>query len=229
MQAKEPWLHTLADPKGVFPDLLVFMASRCFVHNNRQSTVRGYLAAINLFHQRFAGWELPMSHCMIAAVGKGIDQAHGMSKKKAQVRLPLSWSLLSQGRQAVASMEDGGRVMWLGVAVSYFMSCRAPEQWAYADGNVHPEFCLTRECLTFSPVGVQVEFRNRSTATAVQIRFVVWKCDTKKTECTITRTRLPNEREMGGVLMGAFEVLLELLDVHSQLPGEAPRTVRATS
>ena len=29
--------------------------------------------------------------------------------------------------------------------------------------------------------------------------------------------------------MGPFEVLLELLDVHPQLPGEAPLTVRATS
>ena len=34
---------------------------------------------------------------------------------------------------------------------------------------------------------------------------------------------------MGVVLIGAFEVLLELLDVHPQLPGEAPLTVRATS
>ena len=77
-QGKEPRLHTLADPKEVWSDLLGFMASRCFVHSNGQSTVRGYLAAINFFHTMFAGWELPMSHCMIAAVGKGIDRAHGM-------------------------------------------------------------------------------------------------------------------------------------------------------
>ena len=88
-----------------------------FVHNYRQSTVRGYSAAINFFHKVFAGWELPMSHCMIEAVGKGIDRAHGMPQKKAQVSLPLSWSLLSQGRQAVVSMEDGGRAMWLRLAV----------------------------------------------------------------------------------------------------------------
>ena len=62
---------------------------------------------------------------MIAAVGEGINRAHGMSKNKAQVRLPLSWSLLSQGRQAFVSMEDGGHVMWLGLAVSYFKLCRA--------------------------------------------------------------------------------------------------------
>ena len=39
-QGKKPWLHALAGPKEVLSDVLVFIASRCFVHNNRQSTVR---------------------------------------------------------------------------------------------------------------------------------------------------------------------------------------------
>ena len=113
---------------------------------------------------------MPMSHRMISAVGKGIDRAYGMSKKEAQVGLPLLWSLLSQGRQAL-SMEEGGRVMTLGLAVSYyFLLCRTSELWAYAEGNVHPERCLTRVCLSFSR-GVQVEFENISTATVVQIIF----------------------------------------------------------
>ena len=63
----------------------------------------------------------------------------------------------------------------------------------------------------------------------MQIRFVASKCDQKRAGCTITRTRLSNEREMGGASMGAFEVLLALLNVHPQLPGGAPLTVRATS
>ena len=113
--------------------------------------------------------------------------------------------------------------------MSYFLLCRASELWAYADGKVHPEFCLTRECLTFSREGVQVKFGNRSTATAVHIRFVASKYDLKGAGCTIKRTRLSNEREMRAVLTGAFEVLLELLDVHPHLPGEAPLTIQATS
>ena len=224
-QGKEPWWHTLADPKKVLSDLLGFMASRCFVHNNRQSTVRGYVAAIN-FHEMFAGWELPMSHCMIAAVGKGIDRAHGMSKKKAQVGLPLSWSLLSQGRKKYGRQWACHVVGTRGVIFYAVQSVRAVgiRRWQSS-----PEFCLTRECLTFLREGVPVAFENRSTATALQIRFEASKCDQKRAGCTITRTRLSNEREMGGVLMGAFEVLLELLDVHPQLPGEAPLTARATS
>ena len=74
----------------VLSAMLGFMASRCFVQNDRQFTVREYLAAINFFHKMLAGRELPISHCMIAPVRKGIDRAHGMSKKKAEVRLPPS-------------------------------------------------------------------------------------------------------------------------------------------
>ena len=72
------------------------MAYRCFVHNNQQSTVRGYLATIKYFYKMYAGWELSTSHCMIA-VGKGIDRAHGMTPKRAAARLPLTWYFLSQG------------------------------------------------------------------------------------------------------------------------------------
>ena len=29
--------------------------------------------------------------------------------------------------------------MWVGLAVSYLLLCRASELWAYADGKAHPE------------------------------------------------------------------------------------------
>ena len=38
--------------------------------------------------------------------------------------------------------------MWLGLPLLYFL-CRASELWTYADGKVHPDFCLTRKWLTF--------------------------------------------------------------------------------
>ena len=228
VQGKGPWLHTLADPDQVLGEVLEFMACRCFVHNNQQSTVRGYLAAIKYFHKMYAGWELPTSHCMIAAVGKGIDRAHGMVPRKAPVRLPLTWSILSQGQPVVSTSVDGGRVMWLGLALSYFLLCRASELWAYANGKVHPEFCLTRNCLTFFRGEAQVAFENRFCASAVQVRFVASKSDQKRAGCTITRTRVSDRTEVGGVPAGAFEALLELLNVHPQLPGEAPLTTRLT-
>lgn len=161
LQGKGPWLHELGDTDQVLEEVLEFMASRCFVHNNQQSTVRGYLAAIKYYHNMCTGWELPTSHCMIVSVGKGIDRAHGMTPKKSTVRLPLTWSILSQGRRIVATTVDEGVVMWLGLALSYFLLCRASELWAYADGIVHPEFCLTRNSLTFLSGEERLSFENR--------------------------------------------------------------------
>ena len=54
-QGKRPWLHDDADPDQVFGELLEFMVSSCFVHNNQQWTVREYLAAIKYFHKMYAG------------------------------------------------------------------------------------------------------------------------------------------------------------------------------
>ena len=41
-QGKGPWLHTLANQDLVLAEVLEFMTCRCLVHNNQQSTVRGY-------------------------------------------------------------------------------------------------------------------------------------------------------------------------------------------
>ena len=153
-QGKGPWLNSLDDPDKALTELIEFTACRCFVHNNQQSTVRGYLAASNFSRKMFAGWELPMSHCMIAAVVTGIRQgARYVQKqtKKKQARLPLTWATLARGRQVVTSMEDGGHAMWLGlaVAVSYVLWCRASEMWAYPKGQVHPEFLPDAELPCF--------------------------------------------------------------------------------
>ena len=115
------------NPNQALYELMEFMAYRRHVHNNRQSTARGYLAEVKFFPKMYAGWELPTSHCMIVAVGKGIDPAHGLTQKKTQVRLPSTWALLSQGKQVVASIVDGSHIMWSGLALSCFLLCRASE------------------------------------------------------------------------------------------------------
>ena len=119
--------------------------------------------------------------------------------------------------------------MWLGLALSYFLLCRASELWAYADGKVHPEFCLTRSCLTFYLGDAPVAFESRSIANSVGVRFVASKTDQKRAGCTITRTRVVVTGTAGNGPVGAFEALLELLDVHPQLSSESPLTTRLTS
>ena len=91
-----PWLHLL-DAVVVISTLLEFTACRLFAFNNQLSTVREYLAAVMFSHKLHLGWEVPTSHCLIVAVGKGIVRIRGGVGKKAQVWLPLTWSILAQG------------------------------------------------------------------------------------------------------------------------------------
>ena len=87
--------------------------------------------------------------------------------------------------------------------------------------EAHPEFFLTRSYLTFQGE-VQVAFENRSIADAVTVRFLASKTDKKRVGCTITRTRAASETVEAGGSAGALEAVLELLNVHPQLPGEPP-------
>ena len=81
------------------------MAERCFTFRHQSQTVRGYLAAIKSFRKKFGGWDLPTSHRMVTAVGKGIDRAHGKSEVRPKVRQPLSWDLLTKGRRCGVEVE----------------------------------------------------------------------------------------------------------------------------
>ena len=84
------------------------MALRCFTFITQSQTVRGYLAAIMYFDTMFGGWELPTSHCMVTAVGKGIDRADGKSEVRSKVSKPISWDLLTKRRRSVAEGRPKG-------------------------------------------------------------------------------------------------------------------------
>ena len=228
LKGKGPWLHTV-DESEVLNLLLEFMACRLFSFGNQQTTVRGYLAAIKFFHKLYLGWELPTSHCTIAAAGRGIDRIRGTSEKKARARLPLTWSLLSHGYITVTSSRDGGLVMWLGLALTYFLFCRASELFAYTNGLVHPEFCLTRDCVTFFRGEVQVDIEERTSADSVKITFLASKADQNREGATTTRVRGTDGAGAGRAPVGAFEAVSALLDVHPTLPGGAPLMTRRTT
>ena len=166
---------------------------------------------------------------MIAAAGKGIGRFRRMSGKNAQVRLPLTWSILAHGYLTVTSSQEGGDVMWLGLALSYFLLCRASELFAYANGFVHPNFCLTRDCLIFFRGDLQVNIEDRARADFVKILFVASKTDQNREGRTTTRVRMAGRAGVGKIPVGAFEALVELLDAHPRLPGGVPLMTRRTA
>lgn len=56
----------------------------------------------------------------------------------------MSWVILKHGIHVVPEWSEGGRVLWLVLAVSHFFLCRASEIFAASNGKIHKEFGLTR-------------------------------------------------------------------------------------
>ena len=107
--------------------------------------------------------------------GKRDRQIPGDVRKNAQVRLPLTWSILAHVYLTVTSSQEGEDVMWLGLALSYFLLCRASELFARANGLMHPDFCLTRDCLTFFRGDVQGNIEDRARADSVKVLLMASK------------------------------------------------------
>ena len=95
-QEKSPWLVKTHGVEAAVVALTEFMALRCFTFKNQNTTIRGYLSAIEHYPKMFGGWELPTDHHMVVATGKGIDRAHGRSDVRPKVRKPLTWDMLVQ-------------------------------------------------------------------------------------------------------------------------------------
>ena len=155
-------------------------------------------------------------------MGKGIDRAHGKSEIKPRVRKPLSWDLLLLKGKSVLQETGEGGVVWMGLALSYFLLCRASEMFAYANGLVHLEFCLTRGDLSFFRGPLQVKWSERREADRVEVCFRASKADNKRLGAVVTRTRSKQTPDSIGGAVGAFEILLDLLDVHPELGMQAP-------
>ena len=145
------------------------------------------------------------------------------------MRLPLTWSILAHGYLTVTSSQEGGDVIWLGLVLTYFLLCRASKLFTYANGLVHPDFCLTRDCLTFFRGDVQVDIEDRARADSVKVLFVALKTDQNRGGCTTTRVGMAEGAGVGKTPVGAFKALVELLDAHPRLPGGGPLMTRRTA
>ena len=197
-RGKGPWLLEKDGVEEAVRELTTFMSYRCFVSKNQSQTVRGYLSAIKFFHKMYAGWELPTTHCMVIAVGKGIDRVQGKGDVKPRVRKPLSWDMLWDGKNEVLTAEGGGPVMWMGLALAYFLLYRASELFANDSGMVHPDYCLTRRDLTFFKGVQQLKWVDRREADKVEICFRASKADQKRIGAVVTRTRVQQTEKRGG-------------------------------
>ena len=145
------------------------------------------------------------------------------------MRLPLTWSILAHEYLTVTSSQEGGDVLWLGLALSYFLLCRASELFACANGLVHPDFRLTHDCLTVFRGDVQGNIEDRARADFVQVLLMASKTDQNREGCTTTHVRMAEGAGVGKTPVGAFEALVELFDVYPRRPEGASLTTRRTA
>ena len=108
--------------------------------------------------------------------------------------------------------------------VSFHLLCRASEIWAYGNGLVHADFCLTRRDLAFFSGAFQLAWEERRSADRVEVTFRASKSDSKRLGSIVTRTRVTKGkgRFWDVESLGALEILLDLLDLHPELSRSAP-------
>ena len=161
---------------------------------------------------------------MVVAVGKGIDRAHGRSDVRPKVRNSLVWDMLVQGWAVFTKRGHECSVVWMGLALSYHLLCRAPKIWAYGNGPVHPDFCLTRRNVVFVTGTTQLACKDRRRADKVEVTFRAGESDQNRLGAVVPRTGVAAADVVSGDVRnkGALEILLDLLDLYPTLDGAAP-------
>ena len=161
-------------------ELTGFMAYCCAERKNMEATVAGKLMAVNLYHEQWRGLSLPLQHFRIQAVKKGVRRAYAEAGNQARVRRPLTWEMTRVMEESIGAWGVGGRIVWIGLALTYQLLLRASELFAEEGGKVHEVYCLRRGDVAFFDKGVQLGPGRREAADRVEIRFREGKGDQGK-------------------------------------------------
>lgn len=197
------------------------------------STIAGKLVAIHYFHRR-AGIELPLKNPYLLQDKAGLARESALHGGGPRIRRPISWVLLKHGIGLVHGWGEGGKVLWLSLAVSCFSMCRASELFAGSNGRVHKEFCLTRGDVCFR----MGNHREASPAfwrfaDRVEVCFQASKGNHEPTVVSLAKTTPgrasidwgwtgPKSSDGGQPGVGGFEVMLELMSICVDVNDNAP-------
>ena len=112
----------------------------------------------------------------------------------------------------------------MGLALSYHLLCRASEIWAYGNGLVHPDFCLTRRDVFFFRETTRLAWKDRRRADKLEVTFRAGKSDQNRLGAVVPRTRVAAADGVEGDFRGkgALEIMLDLMELYLTLDGAAP-------
>ena len=93
-------------------------------------------------------------------------------------------------QESIPSWGVGGKVVWIGLALSYFLMLRASELFAGEKREFHSVYCLRRGGVTFFRNNEQLGESRRQEADKVEVRFRGSKGDQgRKGAILLVRTR----------------------------------------
>ena len=121
----------------------------CAGKGNKESTIVGKLVAINFYHEQLLGLSVHMSNPLIRSVRQGIKRAHVGMGSQQKVRRPLTWGMLTEMQESVQAWGVGRRVLWIGLALTYFFMLRASELFVNGKGVFQKVYCLRRGDVAF--------------------------------------------------------------------------------
>ena len=77
---------------------------------------------------------MPLGNPLVESVKQGSKRARVEKGTQQRVRRPLTWGILTRMQESVPCWGVGGRVVWIGLALSYFWmllaSVKALVRWA---------------------------------------------------------------------------------------------------
>ncbi|CAB1109183.1 unnamed protein product [Ectocarpus sp. CCAP 1310/34] len=231
---KSVYLDEARGEEVLASELAKYMAYLFFCRGNKMSTIAGKLVAVKYYHKRI-GVDLPMKHHFFRAVKAGLARESTLHTE-SRMRRPISWTILRSGIRTAAAWGEGGRVLWLGLAVSYFFMCRPSEIFAYGNGKIHKEFGITRGNVAFWK-GEQQLLTPALWRCADRVDVLFEASKSNHDEAVVSRVKTcpglaafdwewdgTGEVPKGMVGVGGFEVLLELMCCFPQLDAMAPIT-----
>ena len=187
----------------------------------RSATIESHLSAIKFFHRISRGFEIDITHPVIANAFKGAARLHADVGNQATVQRPVSWDMLLAGENLIPTWRAGGRVWWLALCASFCPLTRASEMFAETRLRVHETYCLRRADVAFFRGNIQLTVAQWSTADRVEVWFRGSKGGQLRKGVVVTRVRKgPSMRVGEGG--GAVDLMIELMSCYLFLPSSAP-------
>ena len=101
----------------------------------RSAPIESHLSAIKFFHRISRGFEIDITHPVVANALKGAARLHADVGNQATVRRPVSWDMQLARKKLIPTWRAGGRGLRLALCTSFCLLTRASEMFA--------ETCLT--------------------------------------------------------------------------------------